>query len=151
MNLITGNISSKFTGAFGNLFDTFARARTDRWVVINKEPIKNILTNEDNIAGYSFGSNVNSYENIPVSGVFPAVIIYEYKSDNKDVFSQETKTALVQNPCRIKVERDAADFILNGKTENVLVDGQTYNVVSQYKVQDYLGLKYYYFNLSQTL
>lgn len=151
MNLITGNIAAEFTGALSHLFDSFARAREDRWIVINKEPIKNILVNEDAFAGYSTSSNVNNFDYVPVSGRYPAVIIYEYKTNNQNVFSEESKTVLAKTPSRIKVEKNAANFILNGKTINVIVDGQTFNVVSEYKVQDYLGLRYYYFDLSQTL
>jgi hypothetical protein len=151
MNLITGSYGYIFSGALGDLFDTFARSRTDRWITVYKEPIKTIIIDDQNmIAGYDSGPSESSYQLTPVSGTFPAVIIYEYKADNKDIVSDETESKIAKNTVRIKVERDACDYILNGKTEAVIVDGQTFNAVSQYKVQDYIGLKYYYFNLSQT-
>lgn len=150
MNLITSDIKTIFSGAFADHFDTFAREKTERWAVIFKEPIKTIINSNDQvIAGYG-NLKEDSYTLTPVSGVYPAIIIYEYKTDSSDIFSNETKTRVSKNSVRIKMEKDGADFILNGKTENVIIDGQTYNDVSQYKVQDFLGLKYYYFNLSQT-
>lgn len=152
MNLITGSVLTSFSGAFGDLFDTFARYRPDRYIVINKEPIKTIVqsTPSDSYAGYSSTNVINDYVLTPVSGVFPAQIIYEYKTNETDITNSELQVNIADNSVNIKVENNAKEFMLIGKTESILVDGQLFNQASQYKVQDYLGVKYYYFKLQQT-
>lgn len=152
MNLITGSVLASFSGAFGDLFDTFARYRPDRYIVINKEPIKTIVQSSpsDAYAGYSSTNVINDYVLTPVSGVFPAQMIYEYKTNELDVNNPELQVNIANNSVNIKVEANAKDFILAGKTESILVDGQLFNQASQYKVQDFLGVQYYYFKLTQT-
>lgn len=150
MILFNQSVINSFSGAFGNHFDSFVRMQTGRYITIFKEPIKRIITSDSNMmAGYSMPNTESTYELIPVSGVFPATIVYQ-KKENEDAYSKDIGTTFVDNLLQIKVEKDAADFIRAGKVQNVLLDGQTFNNVSQYKVQNYLGLQYYYFTLSQS-
>lgn len=149
MNLITGTIVDTFTGAFGDLFDSMVRAR--RFITVFKEPQKVLISTQSNdFAGYENPQDLTAYQYIPISGVYPAHILYDYKDDALDQYNSEINMRIINKPLRIKVEENAKDFILNGKTENILIDGQTYNDFSQYKVQNYLGLVYYYFELKQT-
>ena len=150
MNLLNSSVSSFFSGALGDLFDTVARSRTDRYITVFKEPVKNFVTNNQNVlAGYGEDINANDFTLTPVSGTFPAVIIYT-KAEDSDALNTEILTASIQNKVRIKVEKDASDFISTDKTVNIIVDDQVFNVISQYKVQDYCGLRYFYYDLQQT-
>lgn len=146
MNLITGSVLSSFSGAFGDLFDTFSRN-----IIIFKEPKKTIVQqNVDNYIGYSSIDSPIEYTYTPVSGIYPAQIIYSVSAKNQDILNKEANINLPQVPVKIKVKEDARDFIQVGKTENILIDGQVFNLNSQYEVQNYLGLQYYYFELLQT-
>ena len=51
---------------------------------------------------------------------------------------------------KIKVEKDARDFIKNGKTERIEVDEKSFNTISDDKIQNYIGLNYYIFYLEAT-
>ena len=51
---------------------------------------------------------------------------------------------------KIKVEKDARDYIKDGKTERVIVDNSSFNIVSDDKLQNFLGLKYYVYFLEKT-
>jgi hypothetical protein len=43
----------------------------------------------------------------------------------------------------IKIEKDANDFLNFGKTEKIEIDGLFFDVVSDEKIKNYLGLIYY--------
>lgn len=150
MNLVTGDILTVFTGAFANHFDTFARNR--RFITIFKEPQKTFVGPESNysFAGYDSSVNLSNYILTPVSGVYSAHILYDYKDESLDSLNPEINVKYPNNVLRVKVERDAKDYLLNGKTESVLIDNQLYNEFSQYKVQNFFGLEYYYFEFKQT-
>jgi len=150
MNLLNSTVSSFFSGALGDLFDTVARSRPDRYITVFKEPIKNFAVDNQNVlAGYGENISANDFTLTPVSGTFPAVIIYS-KAEDSDSLSTEILTSSIQNKVKIKVEQDASDFISTDRTLNIIVDGQIFNVISQYKVQDYCGLRYFYYDLQQT-
>ncbi len=143
MNLVTGEVLAQMTGLFGNHWDTFAR----HTIVVNKEPIINVVSNECPLPGYSVTSNPDNYTNIPVSGTFNVVRVYKYSLDGQDIVHSDIKTTFANIPVRIKVQEDCKDYIINGKTLNIQLEGQIYNQISMFKVQDYFGLRYYYFDL----
>lgn len=146
MNLVTGNLAYYFTGALRDHFDTFSNWRS---VIVNKEPIKLINTTENSLMGYN-NSSVENYTLIPVSGVFPCVIVNALKDNERDLINTQVKTRGAANESKIKVKEDCKNFILSGKTLNIIVDENVYNITSNFEVQNYLGLKYYYFNLQNT-
>lgn len=144
--LSSGEITS-LTGEFVKHFDTFSQWRN---IVINKEPIKTIINNSSTYAGYGNENTDPEYTLTPVYATYPAIILYEYNSNQSDINNATIKIRFGDNKVRIKVKKDARDYIKNGKTENIIVDENIYNTVSSDKVQGYLGLQYYYFDLEAT-
>jgi len=142
--LTTGDIAG-LTGSFGQHFDTFSPFRT---LTIHKEPLKTISSNEANIyAGYRETSNESNFTFTPVSGAYPAIVVWDVAK------GQELTQLNTINPVTtvtIKVKRDARDFIRNGKNELFEIDGLSFNELTEGKVQNFLGLTYYYFTLRRT-
>ena len=147
MNLVTGTYAAYFTGALRDHFDTFSNWRT---IIVNKEPTKTVINQENSLFGYGEQSVNDNYTLTPVSGSFPCIVINTLKANEADIFNKSTKTRETSNELKVKVKWDAKEFIVNGKTVNVIVDENIYNISSNFEVQNYLGLKYYYFNLQNT-
>ena len=127
---------------FRDIFDTFKRT-----ITIHKEPIK-IVSNPGNLpyAGYGEDSEEDNVSYVPQSKTFNAVISYSnYQTEiNTQVGPLEA------GQVKIKVEKEAADYIKAGKTERIEVDGKSFNRVTNDKVQDFLGTQYYVFYLEAT-
>jgi hypothetical protein len=81
----------------------------------------------------------------PVSGVYNAIV--RHKKNNKFEFLPETRAVFFDGDIAIKVKQDARDYILQGRTENITINNRKYTVSSDEWVQNFLGLKYYYFGL----
>lgn len=147
MNLVTGSVKNTFTGIFANHFDTFSANTT---ITIFKEPIKEVIyTNNDNVyAGYGTNQLTESYNYIPVSGIFPAIEVVS-KMEN-DLFSTQTKIRNPEKETLVKVKPDAKEYMDNGRTDKIVLNGKTYNDISLERVQNFFGLKYYYYNLKRT-
>jgi hypothetical protein len=146
-NLLSQSQISSFTGIFGDHFDTFADHNE---IVVFKEPIKNIVFATPNTSpGYPNYNNENLSENqvtyTPVSGVYNAIV--RHKKNNKFEFLPETRAVFFDGDIAIKVKQDARDYILQGRTENITINGRKYTISSDEWVQNFLGLKYYYFGL----
>lgn len=140
--LFSAAVAASFTGEFAKHFDTFAQ-----WtpIVVNKEPIKSLNVSVPTYNSYGNDDNNQDYTLIPVSATFSGIVIYP--PQKVDLENKTAKFMLASNQVMIKVKQEARDYINNGKTENVIVDGNIYNVSTTYKVQHYLGLEYYYFTL----
>lgn len=147
--LLSSTFISSATGKFGDFFDTFSVGRSS-YLSIIKEPVKIINnTTNDFIAGYqpeNFNTTDVTYQ--PVTGIFPAVIIYG-KNLNLDKFIS-MKFNIDLNAIYAKVQRECRDFIMNnGKTERVYADAIPYIPQQTPIVQNFLGLRYYYFKLNE--
>ncbi len=145
MSLLTQSQIDLFSGKFGEHFSSFSRPFT-----IFKEPKKVItnVTSKDFIPGYGIPSAQSQVTYIPISGIYSGIISYNRDQKIDELF--ESNKGLSKGQVRLKVQEDAKNFIENGKNENFIVDGLTYNVVSDFAVQNYLGLTYFYYTLEQT-
>tara|TARA_R100000008_G_C3586613_1_gene172937 strand:- start:1873 stop:2313 length:441 start_codon:yes stop_codon:yes gene_type:complete len=135
---------SGFTGALADHFDTFKRE-----IVVYKEPQRVVNSGpfDSVLAGYEDSSSTNiSY--VPVSGVYSGLIVYEDEQDTRYV--NMLNSNVNKGVIKIKVEKNARDFIKNGKTERIEVDEKSFNTISNDKIQSYLGLNYYIFYLEAT-
>lgn len=143
--LISNTQISTITGKFGDHFDTFSVGRNS-YVTVIKTPIKQInVPDSINYNGYGSDSSSNSeITYIPVSGVFPAMVISP-KDMPTTLFTQLHLT-INQNDLVIKVKDDARHFIQNGKTEKVIINNQNYMIQTTYNVQNFFGALYYYFH-----
>lgn len=136
INGLTSDLSSHF--------DTFSNNIITVW----KEPIKNYAS----ISSVGYPGYVDNTSNItltPVSGQFPALV--RYARDYKAEPFPDINTMLEDGQAMIKVKQDCRDFIKNGKTEYININDQSFNLQSFEYVQNFLGLKFYYFKLSATL
>ena len=148
--LITLEQQSQLSGIFAEHFPLFS-TQSSNFVTIVKTPVQTINNiNANVLAGYgSDNMNLSDISYLPpVTGTYPAIIIYPKQLDTTQ-FGQ-LKFAIDENQVMIKIEEDAKNFILNDKTERIIIDGQAYNPELTFKVQSFLGLKYFYFRLTST-
>ena len=144
-SLISAEEINNFHQAINDHFDTFKRL-----ITVHKTPVKRIIISTANpqIVGYQTDSVEEQIEYVSQSENFYAIVKYE-DSNNQDLVEQiQIKT---NNPIiSIKVKSDARNYILNGKTEKIIFDDKSFNVVSADIVKNYQGLKYYLFYLEET-
>lgn len=144
-SLLSSTDTTTYTGIFANHFDTFKRI-----IRVHKEPKKTFtLTPAPTVyPGYG-GSSTESHVTLtPVYEDFDAIVSYGRIEEQQEF--TETRTLIEQDRVKIKVENTARNYINQGKTENIEIDGNLFNVVSSESIQHFLGLKYYYFQLEKT-
>jgi hypothetical protein len=147
MSLLSSTEIEYLTGEFYKHFDTFA-TDLSRNITIYKEPKKVItLTTGINYPGYGNTQNATNITYVVQSGVYPALILYNRNQDQKNLY--EANVVIPKGQVQIKVKEDAKNYIKLGKTESIIVDGNTYNTITDEAVQNYLGLTYYYFTLER--
>lgn len=134
------------TGIYVDHFPTF-----NREIVVFKEP-KVTITNINNPIlhpGYRGTSQTTTNTTYTfVSGVYNGILSYD--RDQKIEPISEAQVGVSKGRAKLKVQQNAYDYIKNGKTENIQVDGLKFNVISDEGVQNFFGLRYYYFILEQT-
>lgn len=149
-SFLTSTDISTITGYLRDHFDTFSLNRS-RTIIVYKQPIK-VISNSNNTfyPGYgppSNNTNITSYT--VVSGTYPAVINHVGPQSSQDLY--ELKVNIPKDAkLRIRVERDCSDYIENGKTEKVVVNGDSYNIVGERVVNSFLGMYYYHYFLGKT-
>ena len=146
-SLLTSNEILVATGTLSNHFDTFAISN----IIIHKEPIATIsnVSDAETMYGYENSSNEDNIAYTTVSGIFPAIVTENRKASIQEL--PQLQSRYLKGEIIVKVKQVARDYIKNGKTEMVeLSDGRTFNTISDEAVQNYLGLKFYYFGLERT-
>lgn len=134
-NLATQNEIAVLTGA---MYDHFRLIR--RRITIYKEPLKTVSNNDIMFPGY--GTNTyNSHINTPVIGVFSGIKVGPERLGSQKI--SELHLDYPVDNTYIKIEKDANDFLNFGKTEKIEIDGLFFDVVSDEKIKNYLGLIYY--------
>ena len=145
MSLLTSDEILEFQSLFSEHFPLFSSFHN---ITVFKEPRRIVGNPSDNsYPGYG-GSPTQSITYEQVTGVYPVMMVKDDSSLLKE-FSQ-TKSLLPKGQIRIKVSGDCKDFIVNGKTEALMIDGDTYNLISTDFHQHYLNLEYFYFTLERT-
>ena len=141
-SLITDAEKATLGTVFKDIFDTFKRT-----IVIHKEPVK-VITNTQNKphAGYGEDSEESNVSFSPQKQEFFAVVTYAMQQTEvaSQVGTYEAGTV------KIRVEKDASDYIKSGKTEGIEIDGKMFNTITDDKVSDFLGTKYYIYYLRAT-
>ena len=140
-DLLSTTDKAFFATVMGDIFDTFKRE-----IVVHKEPQKVVSNvNVDGYHGYGESSNTQNVTYIPVSKSFFAMI--SYKDDQKSDSDVDTGIEFSKGRVRIKVEQEARDYMVNGKTEKVDIDGKSFKLVTDDSLKNYFGTKYYVFFL----
>jgi hypothetical protein len=142
-SLLTDSEIVGITGAFGDVFDTFAKR-----VIIWKEPKKIISDlNLNFLYGYeddASSSAAVTYE--AVSGIYSGLMSRQGKRGDDDRH-YSAGFFLPDNQVRVKVEGDARDFINSGINERLVIDDKNYNIVGKEQQIDFLTKKYFVFLL----
>ena len=142
-SLLSATEIASITGAFGDVFDTFAKQ-----VVVWKEPVKVVSDlNLDFLYGYEDdASSTASVTYQAVSGVYSGIISRQGKKGDDDQY-YEAGFFLPDNQIRLKVEEDARIFINSGVNERLVIDDKSYNIVGKEQQADFLTKKYFVYLL----
>ena len=141
-SLISDSTKSEFAKVLEDHFDTFKRL-----ITVHREPIKDV-TNIQNNALHGYG---DSAENGNISYITQKQDFYAIVSYNNQQLESSTEVGTLEaGTVKIKVQKEAADYIKGAKVEKIEVDGQTFNKVTDDKVQNYLGTTFYIFYLKAT-
>ena len=146
-SLLTSTEIASLTGAIGDSFDTFKKE-----IVVFKQPIRTIADlNVSFLYGYDTEYKKSNYTYTPVSGVCNALVISN-ASPATDAFIDEAKIEVPDNEIKIKVEKEARDFIKNGmKNERVVIDDRDYYINGSDKKVSMLTKDYYVFKLTDQI
>tara|TARA_Y100000310_G_C20115043_1_gene548890 strand:+ start:113 stop:562 length:450 start_codon:yes stop_codon:yes gene_type:complete len=147
-DLLSSTDKQFFVNVLGDIFDTFKRE-----IVVHKEPKKKIINPAIELfAGYAESSRPDNIEYVHESKTFSALISYaDSLSQQQNKSISEINSRIQKGTVRIKVTQEARDYIINGRTENVEVDGKKFNVITFDAVKYFFGLRWYVFYLEETL
>ncbi len=140
-SLLTANDKYCLTGQLYSHFITFSKP-----ITVYKESLKTVNPTDSQLFGYgptTYNTNINTV----VSQTFSGIKVGPDKL--KDAAIQELHFSFPQNESYIKVEKDCADYIEMGKTRKISVGGQSYDIASERKIVDYLGLLFYRFDITR--
>ena len=144
-NFLSNLNTPNFTGILEEHFRLFS---SGHWLNVHKEPKKVVSSiNADYFAGYGSTSNESNITLVPSSGIFPVVRVFSKESEK---IVDQLNLLAPGGTARIKVERNARDFIIDGKNEYIEMDGLTFNEAIEETPQNYLGKVYYKFTLRKT-
>ena len=146
-SLLTSTEIASVTGSIGDSFDTFKKE-----IVVYKEPVKTVADlNVSFLYGYDTEYKASNYTYTAVSGVYNGLVISN-SSVATDDFIDEAKIEIPDNEIRIKVEKDARDFIRNGmKTERIVIGNKDYYMNGADKKVSILTKDYYVFKLTDQI
>lgn len=142
-SLLSNQNISTLTGVLADHFDTFART-----ITVHREPLKVVssINSNNSYAGYGESSNQVNFTYVPQSQSFSAMVIYNNQQGNETTQVGSFPEGVI----KIKVKREARNYILGGKVEKIDVDGKSFNTATEDKIQNYLGLEFHIFYLKQT-
>ena len=142
-DLLSSQDKAFFQSSLLDLFDTFARD-----MIVHKEPIKIIQSSDVNLLpGYGESSSPSNIKYDPVNQTFKAMI--SYKKNQATEANTDIGMITPGGEVKIKVQQDARDYIMNGKTERFEFDGKSFNLISRDAVQDYWGMQLFIFYLEE--
>jgi hypothetical protein len=144
--LLSATDKANFQTSILDIFDTFQKA-----IKIHKEAIRKIVTvnSDSTLPGYNESSDITNYELTPVSKDFYALVNYNRRQETG--VADEVGIVIPEGQVMIKVQQEARDYIMNGKTERIEFDGKSFNLISRDSVRDYFGMKIYIFVLEEVV
>lgn len=143
MSLISSTERAYFTGAFSEFFDTFAEFTT---ITVCKEPVKTIVSiGSQPLFGYGGASDEDNFTYTPVSGNFTGLV--DYPTQQNGGFIEEANQRLAHDEALIQVKQDARDYIMNGATEKLIIDGKTFKLSTEDRTESYLTHTWYSFRI----
>ena len=146
-SLLTSTEIASITGTIGDSFDTFKRE-----IIVYKEPVRTIADlSMSFLYGYDTEYKESNYTYTAVSGVYSGLVI---SSSNvaENGYINSAKIEVPDNEIKIKVEKDARDFIKNGmKTERIVISDKDYYVNGSDKKVSLFTKDYYIFKLTDQI
>jgi hypothetical protein len=141
---------SGILATFESSFDTWSRN-----ITIFKDPLKTSVSppSSENLFGFEDQQQDPIFTYTLKSGTYPAIIKYSDIEQNLSENAPLLPEPLIHvyaGHLSIKVKRDCRDFINDGPTERVIVDGRSYLLESDERLQTYAGSEYYIFTLRKT-
>lgn len=144
-SLISNSNEQLFTGYYGDFFDSFKKK-----IVVYKSPIRTAVNvTQQSMYGYETQSNETNFVYTPVSGIFYGIVSTPSSSDPKEQQIKDANISVNTYDLKLKVEKDARDFILDNKTERIEVEGRNYNLVGKDKRVSFLSKDFFMFGLKE--
>ena len=136
---------------FTSIFNTWSRP-----IIVYKEPVKTLISPQDSNALFGFGNSQSTelYNYTPITGIFQALVAYQQilAPKKEDNVIPEIDGYTTESPISIKVRCDAKDFISNGRTEKINVDGNIYFLKSPIpKPQIFWNNEFYIYDLEEKI
>ena len=142
-SLVSSSDLNILSGIYGNFFDTFART-----IIVYKESIKTPIQNP-NIQNFSYGFGMQQAQQgvtfQQVTGVFQALINYTNNQEQELITDANVKST--PGEVIIKVQLPCRNFINNGKTEKINIDGRDFEVISEERAQTILNSQIFRYEL----
>jgi hypothetical protein len=142
-SLVTDNQKILYSDVFNDIHDTFARK-----IIIFKTPIRTVISTDPNY-NFLYGNNQDGFDvsYTPVSGIFDARI--KWLDPQALQGYKEIKEEIHGNVCRLKVKKDARDF-LDG-SERIEIDGKYVQFFGSTQPQGLFNIDFYtmYFEESE--
>ena len=138
-SLLTDADKLSFKNSIIDLFDTFSRD-----IIIHKEPkkiVSQVNPSTPQLPGYGSESSPANVTYVPESKTFKAMVRYSNKQEVETDSFAGTKIPL--GMVAIKVQSEAKDYINNGVTEKVVLDGKSFKLASSDAVKDHFGYSLY--------
>lgn len=134
-SLISDNEKINYSSVFNDIHDTFSRK-----ITIWKTPKKVVISSSNN---YNFLYNSQQPEieiqTVPVSGVFDARILWG--DPTKVLGHSEIKEEVKGNVCRLKIKKDALDFLADAA--QIDIDGRPVEAFGSSKPHGFLETGFY--------
>lgn len=119
-------------------------------MIVHREP-KKTISNVNTSSYYGYDRNKSASDNItliPQSSVFPCIV--RHKTDKQEnQFIPESMIRVIDGDLRIKIEVDAKNYIEAETIKSIELDGQFFNLNSEPFSQNFLGLRFYYYDLGK--
>ena len=143
--LLTDADKLSFKNSIIDLFDTFSRD-----IVIHKEPkkvVSSVNPATPQLPGYGSDSSPENVTYVTESKTYKAMIRYSNKQEvETDSFAG---TKIPMGMVAIKVQEEARDYINNGSTEKVVLDGKSFKIASSDAVKDHFGYALYVYIIEE--
>jgi hypothetical protein len=121
-----------------------------RDITVVKAPLQTPTPVQDGLFGFGPNQASQNFTNTPVSGVFSARLRYSYGPPQSTPLNPEINAYIFRQPVSLKVRQDAKNFIDNGKTWHIIIDGQNYFLDSESAEQSFLNAPYFVYTLKIT-
>lgn len=147
-DFLTTGERAAISGDMDMIFDTMSKGRT---ITIVKSPIKTVIQVVNNNNAFGFGDDQQEpiYSYTPVSGVFPAIIVYP--RNHLSPLSAELNARIYAGKITIKVKQDCRDFLRDANAVNtIILDGKNFDIEGEERRQMFLNDTYYLFDLEAT-